>query len=193
MNQRPVLIIGAGGHARVIASLLDGPAEFVDRDAEAALFAAPERLRAADVYIGIGDNAVRERIFDKLVAAGANLPHFIAPHAFVARGVEIGRATVILPGAVVMTGAKIGDNCIVNTGASVNHDCAIGAHTFISPDVTIPADVVIGERCYLSVKCATHRGVKIGNGVTVRSGSVVTDDVRDGVMVAGVPAVEVPR
>jgi len=193
MEKRPALIIGAGGHARVIASLLATTAEFVAIGTEAAFLSVPDRLRTSDVYIGVGDNAARERIFDRLVAAGANLPPFVAPQAFVARDVSLGRGTVVMPGAIVMVGTRIGDNCIINTGSTIDHDCVVGAHTFIAPGVSIPGEVVIGARCFFGVKSATFPRVKIGDSAIVCGGSLVTKDVEPGAKVRGTPAVKLAQ
>lgn len=191
MSRRPVFIIGAGGHAHVIASILATTAEFIAIGTEVAFLTAEEKVRASDVYIGIGDNATRERIYNELIAAGANLPSLVAPHAFVARGVSLGRGTVIMPGAIVMVGTRIGDNCIINTGSTVDHDCVIGSHTFIAPGVSIPGEVVIGERCFFGVKSATFPRVKVGDGAIVSGGSLVTKDVEPGIKVRGNPAIKV--
>ncbi len=191
MTGETVLIFGFGGHARVIASLLDRPSRLIDKEEEDSVFADKATLLNTDIYVGLGDNTIRERIFNRLSEIGVVLPPLVATGAFVSRGAQIGRGAVILPGAVVMTGTRVGDNCIIDLISSVDHDCVVGAHTFIGPGVSIPGHVVIGSRCFFGVKSATFPNVKIGDGVVVRAGSLVTKDVEAGAKVGGVPAVKI--
>jgi sugar O-acyltransferase (sialic acid O-acetyltransferase NeuD family) len=180
------LIFGAGGHARVIATLLGGTVDLVDRHDEEKTFAAGVSDRRA--YVAIGDNRIRERVFSRLVAAGAKLPPLIAPLAYVAPNAIIGDGTIVLPGAAIMPGAAIGRNCIVEMQASIDHDSIVGDHTFIGPGVTIPGEVRIGARCMIGLKASTFPRVSIGDRVTVRAASLVTKDVIEGAKVGGTPA-----
>ncbi|HKD76910.1 MAG TPA: hypothetical protein VKB76_15500, partial [Ktedonobacterales bacterium] len=79
-----------------------------------------------DFYIGIGDNADRRRIAEKLRALGVRLPPCIAPSAFIAPDAEIGDAAVICFGSQIGPRARVGFGCIVNTLSSVDHDCILG-------------------------------------------------------------------
>jgi len=180
-------ILGKGGHARVIASFLPYEVVFIDRDDESAFLHSPPR--GAAVYVGIGDNSIRERVFNSLTAAGIIPNIFVCPGALVAPGAEIGAGSIILPGAVVMTGVKLGENCIVDLVSSIDHDSVVGAHTFIGPGVNIPGQVKIGSRCFFGVKSATFPRVTIGNSAVIRAGSLVIKDVEPGTTVGGNPAV----
>jgi UDP-perosamine 4-acetyltransferase len=195
------LIFGAGGHARVIASLLgDVTARFVVQNpaspvelAEADVLSKIESYRDARFYIGIGDNGIRTRIFDALARAGIVLSNCIAPTAFIAPGARLGAGVTVCPGAAVMAGAVVGDNVIVNTLSSVDHDCRIGEHSQITAGVTLGGGVTMGKSCFVGLKAAILPGVTIGNGVVVMAGSLVTAEQPDNVMVGGTPARVIKR
>jgi len=196
MTGSRIMIFGAGGHAKVIASLLapEHPTFVVrepqasDQISESDVFSAIDRYRHARFYIGIGDNAVRTRIFERLAAADIRPATCIAPTAFVAPDASIGAGVVVCPGAVVMTGAVLGDNVIVNTLSGVDHDCRIGDHSQISVGVTLAGGVVVGRSCFVGLKAGFFPQVTIGDGVIVRAGSLVTSDQPDRVMIGGSPA-----
>lgn len=195
MASGPMYILGGGGHARVIASMVAGGSVFVvpqpataDELAEAQFFDRIADYRDQRVVVGIGANDVRTRLFDRLVASGIRPTACISSHAFIARDAEIGAGAVICPGAVVNARARIGDNAIVNTLAGIDHDCVLGDHTQVAPGVSLGGTVTIGESCFLGIKSAVFPNVTIGNRVKVMGGSLVTKAVRDDVQVGGIPA-----
>lgn len=182
------VIFGRGGHARVIASLLARDATFLAEEEIDRFFERADDYRDAEVYLGIGNNADRRRLFEKLLAIGIRPATCIAPTAFVAKTAEIGKGTVICPGAVVMTGARIGANGIVNTLSSVDHDCRIADHVQLSVGVSLPGEVTVGESCFFGVKSATFPRLSIGDHVIVRGGSLVVKDLPGFVVAGGNPA-----
>jgi sugar O-acyltransferase (sialic acid O-acetyltransferase NeuD family) len=188
MRRRPAFIFGRGGHARVIASLLNRDATFIDRDSESDFFVRLDSYRNADIFLGIGDDVIRRALFAKLRSFKIVPAICVAPNAYVAKTASIGMGSVICPGAVVMTEAKIGMNVIVNTLSSVDHNSQIGDHTQITVGVTLPGNVRVGDRCFFGVKSATFPDVSIGNDVIVRGGSLVVQDIPSNAVVGGNPA-----
>jgi sugar O-acyltransferase (sialic acid O-acetyltransferase NeuD family) len=193
--ERRVYIHGAGGHAHVIASLLDAEPIFVvpepqgrDQMRDVEFFDRIEEFRGADIYIGIGDNADRRRIFDRYRSLGVRVATCVAPNAFVARGAVLGEGALLCPGAVVNARAVIGDNAIVNTLSSVDHDCVLGNHSQVTAGVTFGGWVRVGENCFFGIKSAVVPRVTIGDNVVVMAGALVTQSVPDRVMVGGSPA-----
>ncbi len=57
-----------------------------------------------------------------------------------------------------------------------------------SPDVGDGYQITVGDDCYFGTGCTILAPCKIGNNVTVAAGAVVTTDVPDNCVVAGVPA-----
>ena len=202
MRER-ALIFGSSGHARVIASLIHvryKDITFVTLDgshgslAESLVFADSDRLRASvDVYLGIGDNQIRRRLFEQLAEARFELPSCIADRVFVAHDAVVEKSALLCPGAVVMSGARVGRNVIVNTNSSVDHDCEVGDHTQIAAGVSLGGATKIETNCFLGMRCATLPGIRIGSNSHVMAGSLVVKDIPADVVAGGYPAVIVRR
>jgi len=189
------MIVGTGGHARVIASLLSHAsitllAEFEPASGELRqeeVFGQP-LPENTDFFIGIGDNVLRRRCFERLEALGASLGNCIAPTAWVAPGVKLGRGIFLGPGVVVNTGTQIGDNVIVNTMSSIDHDCTIGADTQITVGVTLGAHLDIGRGCYFGMKSCVLSQLTLGDEVEVMAGALVVRAAPSRVLLGGAPA-----
>jgi sugar O-acyltransferase (sialic acid O-acetyltransferase NeuD family) len=193
--ERKAYIHGAGGHAHVIASLLDRQPTFVvpqpqgpDQMRDVDFFDRIDDFRGCDIYIGIGDGADRKRIFERHRSLGVKVATCVAPNTFVARDAVLGEGVLICPGSVVNTRAVLGDNTIVNTLSSVDHDCFLGSHSQVTAGVTFGGWVRVGESCFFGVKSAVVPRVTIGNNVVVMAGALVTQSLPDGVLAGGSPA-----
>jgi sugar O-acyltransferase (sialic acid O-acetyltransferase NeuD family) len=185
------IIFGAGGHARVIASLVKGPVTLVDQIAEDSFLTSPDILRQSRVYLGIGNDRSRRRVFDRLTSLCITPSVCVAPMTFV-RG-TLGSGTVVCPGSIIMTGTTVGVDVIINTMTSIDHDCVVGDHSQLCPGVTLAGRVTIGEMVFIGTRSAVLPGVKIGSGAKVRAGSVVWKHVEANTLVGGNPAVFVRR
>lgn len=204
-----LLIVGTGGHAKVVADAAVAAIEaqaldlrihgFLD-DREDAL--APtggrvlgriaEGLRAVDpattrVFVAVGDNVTRERIA-AMIPPGAESPPIIHPRAYVAATATVGAGTFVAPGAIVMAGARIGRHVIVNTGASVDHDCEIHDFCHIAPGARLCGSVAVGRLTLVGVGAAVTPGVHIGAGCIIGAGAAVIENLEDGTKAVGVPA-----
>lgn len=205
----PKLVIwGAGGHARVVADIVQLAGEFEiiafleEHSAErhgTHLFGAPivggreslPGLRQDGVthaFIAIGDCAVRLRLAAIAQEQGFRLALALHPRAIIARDVIMGNGSVVMAGAIVNPGARIGENVIVNTAATVDHDGDIGAGAHIAPGVHLAGDVTVGAGAYLGIGSVVREGIHIGTGAMVGAGSVVVSDIPDRVLAYGVPA-----
>ena len=203
-----VLIIGAGGHAQVVADILlrarDAgqqvtPIDYLDDDASLhgkLLLDLPvlgdtstlERIAHDAIIIAIGSNQIRKRLADELSAAGETFVTACHPTAVIAPDVQIGSGVMICAGAVVNTGSVIGTHVILNTGCTVDHHNIISSYAHIAPGTHLGGEVVIGEGALVGIGATIVPRTTIGAWAIVGAGAVVTKPVPAGVTVVGVPA-----
>jgi sugar O-acyltransferase (sialic acid O-acetyltransferase NeuD family) len=197
-------IIGAGGHAKVVADAIltaghHSIAGFFDTDpsrSEGTFFGYPllgpidnwESHSIDNFIVGIGDNLKRKRQFDRLKSAGAKLATIVHPRATIAKGVTLGDGTVVLANVVVNCDTHIGSNTILNTSCTVDHDCVIGAHAHLAPGVNLAGQVQLGEGVFAGVGAKIIPKISVGGWAIIASGAVVIRDIEDGAKVVGVPA-----
>jgi acetyltransferase EpsM len=203
-----ILIIGAGGHAGVVADVLlmaRGAGEPVEPigyldDAPGLVgtsvlglpvlgpLGARTAVRHDAVIVAVGNNADRRRLFEDLRQSGEVLAIARHPSAVIGRNVSIGEGTMICAGAIVNCGSVVGSNVILNTASSVDHDCRIGDHVHIAPGVRLGGNVTIGAGTLVGIGSAVMPGRAVGEWSTVGAGALVHGDVRSGCVVVGVPA-----
>jgi sugar O-acyltransferase (sialic acid O-acetyltransferase NeuD family) len=200
MTDNEIYIIGAGGHAKVVANSARAAgfavAAMFDDDENLwgrSLLGIPihgpiSRIRefpAKPAIAAIGDNANR---FAIVSAASLDWRTVIDPAAHVDSSVVVGIGTAILPGAVVQIDSRIGKHAIVNTSASIDHDCAIGDYVHLAPGVHLAGNVRVGEGAFIGIGAAVIPGITIGAGAVVGAGAAVICDIPDRAVVVGVPA-----
>jgi sugar O-acyltransferase (sialic acid O-acetyltransferase NeuD family) len=206
-----VVIIGAGGHARVIADAIHA-CEAKHRGIRLVGYLEDDRGHVGRknlgkcvlghirdltvtphdaVVIGIGDNRIRRKLFRDLSTQGEKIMTVVHPQATVARDVKMGRGTVVFAGVVINSGASIGNNVILNTGCSVDHDCAVNSHAHICPGVHLGGGVRIGEGVLVGIGSSIVHNRTIGAWSEVGAGAGVIRDVPPRTEVIGVPAVAV--
>ena len=202
----PVIVIGGGGHAKVLVStlLLCGRRilGFVDLSPTAppllgikclgsdaaVLFHAPSDLQLVNGVGSAGSTARRQDVYDRFTREGYGFATVKHPSAIIAPEVEIEDGVQIMAGAVVQAGCRLGANVIVNTGAEVDHDCIIDSHAHIAPGVTICGAVDVGTGAHIGAGATLIQGIRIGAGSIVGAGALVIRDVPRGARVIGVPA-----
>jgi sugar O-acyltransferase (sialic acid O-acetyltransferase NeuD family) len=203
-----VLILGAGGHAQVVADILlriqddDArltPVGYLDDDPVLRgqyLLDVPVLGNIAQlceipheaVVVAIGDNATRRGMFEKLQIQGERFIIARHPSAVIAPDVAIGPGSMICAGAIVNPGSVIGSNVILNTGCTVDHHNRIGDHAHIAPGVHLGGEVEIGEGALIGIGATVMPQRRVGDQSVVSAGGLVHSDVGDKMVAAGVPA-----
>lgn len=204
-----MFIFGASGHAKVVldAARLQGHdvlAVFDDNPAlaggrfmgcpvpggrEALLPWCLESGVTAGI-VAIGQNQVRARVADWLLASGLRLVSVVHPAAIVAAGVTLGEGSVLMAGVVINSDSRIGANCIVNTGATVDHDCDLGDAVHIAPGCHLCGNVRVGGETLVGAGSVVIPGIRIGCHALIGAGSTVVCDQADGIKAAGSPCRE---
>ncbi len=120
----------------------------------------------------------------------------IEPGAIIRDQVEIGTQAVIMMGAVINIGAEIGAGTMIDMGAILGGRATVGKNSHIGAGAVLagviePASaqpVRVGDNVLIGANAVVIEGVQIGNGSVVAAGAIVTQDVPENVVVAGVPA-----
>lgn len=198
MEFRSVIIIGAGGHGKVVADIAQLSGLKVVGFADDVVTGEPlpdlpVLYRIADIpdgstiILGIGDNQARRRIAESL-APRVLFATIIHHTCTVSKYATIGEGSVLMPGAVVKAVTTIGNHVILNTNCAIGHDCVIGNYVHVGPGANVSGNVQIGDGVLIGVGSCIIPGVRIGAGSIIGAGSVVVHDVPDGVTAYGVPA-----
>ena len=205
-----VVIIGAGGHAKVVVDMLQDNADFnlvgcVSQTANSTgLLGLPSmgndealpRIMASGVrhaFVAVGDNRLRAELMRHVAQLGFSLVNAVSRRAVISARVALGAGIAIMAGAVINVDSVVEDGVIINTGATVDHDCRIGACAHIAPGTHLAGNVTIGEGTFLGVGCSVIPGRTIGAWSTIGAGSAVVRDIPGRVVAVGVPATILKR
>ena len=202
-----VVLIGAGGHGRVVLDILrtagvHRPIGFLDADPQLTgqevgglpvlgqvnLLPKLKVQKVKGAIISIGDNHPRLQYFRKISEGGFEMVNAIHPASSVSQTARLGRNVVVAAGAVICTDVNIQDCVIVNTSSVIDHECQIGRAVHICPSATLAGRVSVGDEAFIGLGCNIIQCLKIGSRATVGAGAVVIDDVPEGATVVGVPA-----
>ena len=197
-----LIIIGAGGHGKVIAdnALKNGYTDisFVDDCATGDCMGFPiigtsaeiESLNdgKTDFIIGIGNNSIRKMIAEKYDVNWVTLIH---PSAQISVNVSFEKGTVVMAGAVVNVCTKIGKHCIVNTGAVIEHDNVIEDYAHISPRAALGGTVCIGECTHIGIGAVIKNNITVHKECVIGAGAVTVRNIEHCGTYVGVPAKEI--
>jgi len=199
-----LLIIGAGGHGKVVAdtALLLGWTDVVFLDDRATELESPLGLPIigtladlrglvsaySNAIVAVGNAKLRLDLTDRCRSSGFEVVSIVHPMAFVSRFASIGAGCVVFAQSAVNADARIGVGCIINTGATVDHDCVIGDGVHVCPGAHLAGSVRVGDRSWIGIAATIRQGISIGREVMVGAGAAVVADVADGSTMAGVPA-----
>ncbi|MBO9544851.1 acetyltransferase [Caulobacter sp.] len=199
-----VVIIGGGGHAKVVIESLRASgltvAAIVDADpTPRQVLGVPvvgDDLKLPDLkgqglsqlFIAIGDNRLREKLGRKAQGLGFVLVNAIHPSAVISPSAKLGQGVAVMAGVAINADTDVSDLAIINTGAVVDHDGRLGVACHLGPASALAGGVTVGDRAFLGVGARVIPGVTIGADTTVGAGGVVVRDLPDAVLAIGVPA-----
>jgi sugar O-acyltransferase (sialic acid O-acetyltransferase NeuD family) len=199
----PILLVGAGGHARACIDVIEQEGRFqvsglvgLPGEIDARILGYPvlgtdvELARLirdhAHALVAIGQIKTAEsrmRLFDRLLQFGYVLPVIVSPHAYVSPHATLGAGTIVMHGAVVNAAAVVGRNCIINSQSLIEHDAVIGDHCHVATAVAINSGVHIGAGTFIGSNCSVRQLVKIGDRCLVGMGQRVLADCEAGTQI----------
>ena len=210
-----LLILGAGGHAKVVAETAIASANFSEVAFLDDRCSGPDQLPSvlgfpvlgslalalepahreqfASAAVAFGNATARLNWIEQLDTAGYALPVLIHPTAWVSPSAQLASGSVVFAQAAVQALASIGVGSILNTGCSVDHDAQLAGGVHICPGAHLAGEVQVGARTWIGIGASVIQQVRIGSDVTVGAGAAVVRDLPDGVTAVGVPARVFPR
>ena len=201
MQLGDVVVIGAGGHAKVVISTLSAVGYNVVAAFDDDLSKKGKQILGVEI-VGSIDEVQTQSCLRGVIAIGHNrtraaivkrLPFMqwvsvVHPQTFVDASVEIGEGTVIFAGAIIQPDAVIGEHVIINTSATVDHDCHLEDFVHIAPGSHLGGGVRLGRGCFLGIGSAVIPYRKVGAWATVGAGGIVVNDIPQNIVAVGVPA-----
>lgn len=200
MSKAPILLVGAGGHARACIDVLEQEGRF----AVAGLVGIPDEVGTRIFgYTVLGTDAdlpallhdyvhalvtvgqiksidPRLRLFGLLEKSGCALPVIVSPRAYLSPHAKVGAGTIVMHGAVVNAGAVVGRNCILNSQSLIEHDAVIADHCHIATAASINSGVHIGAGTFIGSNCSVRQCVKLGERCVIGMGQRVLADCEAG-------------
>lgn len=197
-----LIIIGAGGHGKVVADVAQNMNTykeifFLDDSAQGETLGIPiignseqcnEWIDEADYFVAIGDSRTREKFILNLEKMNASIATLIHPKAVVSSYATIGKGTVIMAGAVINAGTKIGQSVIVNTASSIDHDNTIDDFCHISVGAHLAGIVKVGKHTMVGAGATVINNIEICDNCMIGAGTVVTRNIVEFGTHVGVPA-----
>ena len=183
-----LLIVGAGGHGRVVAETaeLEGRWDdiaFLDDRTDVNMVLGHRIIGKMDDYdkfanqyeyaiVCIGENEKRMELIDQILKVGFKVPVIIHPRASVSKYCEIGNGSVILAGVVINTGARIGMGCIINICSCVDHDCTVYDGVHVCSGAVVRSGCRIGGLSYIGAGSCVKSGTDIVERYMLADGEV---------------------
>jgi sugar O-acyltransferase (sialic acid O-acetyltransferase NeuD family) len=191
---KPLIILGSGGHARVLISLLRrqhrpmlgiaDPNRLVgDSELGLKILGGDDAVldypaQQIGLVNGLGslprDRGIRRKLYELFRQQGYSFPPLVDASALIADAVVLADGVQVMAGAIIQTGTVIAENCIVNSGAIVEHDNNIGQHVHIAPGAILSGQVQVGSGVHIGAGATIIQGIQIGRDSIIGAGATVT-------------------
>jgi len=199
LEEKKVLIIGGGGHSRVVIDsfrklgyLIDGivdPAYKIDKLVSGVPVVGGDEVfdrvsvESIEIINGVGvlpGRIGRWKIADRMRNSGFKFVTVVDPDAVISSNVTVSEGVQIMAGCVLQDGVKVGSDSVVNTGTILDHDCDIGEKCWISPGVTVCGGSRIGSNAYIGAGATLLENISIGDGALISAGATVFEEIAPG-------------
>ena len=200
-SNKPVVVLGAGGHAKVIAETLGLAGRQIlgflspDNDPHTPFLNSTilgaddviERYSPGEIDLvnGVGalpQQDLRWRLAAEMRAKGHCFATIIHPTATISDQAHLDEGVQVMAGVIVQTGSYIGKDTILNTGVIVDHDCRIDENCHLAPGVVCSGGVRVKRGVHVGTGSALIQNISIGSGTVLAAGSVIYRDIPEKVV-----------
>lgn len=143
---KKLLILGAGGHGKVVKEValslqehgkpMYTTVDFLDDQLEIAVGKISELevigTRYDEIFCGIGNNAVRKNLLQRIQSMNKTIPVLTHPTAYISPTAVIKDGTIVEPKAIVNAGSIVDEGCIISVGAIVDHDVHVEEYCHVN-------------------------------------------------------------
>jgi len=201
---KPVIILGGGGHGKVLADALlllgieilgiaDPALEVGERvgffglpvlggDEVVSRF-PPDNVLLANGVGSLPGATSRKVLFERFRHSGYRFATIVHPTALRGREIDLGEGVQVMAGTVLQAGVTIGENSLVNTGAVVDHDCHVGSNVHIAPHATLCGGIMVENDVHIGAGAVVAQYLRIGDGAVLGAGASVARNVEAGATV----------
>ncbi|MGD6794149.1 hypothetical protein [Metabacillus indicus] len=144
-----LLILGAGGHGRVVKETANamrnfGKIDFLDDKSDVAIGKLKDYKYFVSNYtytfVALGSNELRMQWMEMLNEAGFKISTLTHPTAYISPSATIATGTIVCAKTVINTNVSVKKGCIVSIGALIDHDSVIEEFCHINTGAIIKAN-----------------------------------------------------
>ena len=195
--KKSVVIIGNGGHGRVIADIvrcsgdeligfLDDGVAPDDKNQVLGRTSGYKLYKDAHFIVGIGNGSIRRKIVEGM--PDVKWYTAIHPSAVISSNAVIGEGSAIMANSTINIDSIVGKHSIINTGAIVEHDNRIGDYVHVSVGAKLGGTVFVGNDTWLGIGAVISNNISICEECMIGAGTVVVHDINEKGTYVGVPA-----
>jgi len=190
------LIIGTGGHCRVILSLLADTKEhevigvielgtprknevilgipIVGSDSDLESYSKYTNL---DIFLAIGDNKQRTNWLKRAHILNFTTPNLISPSAFIHSSVQMGEANIVCGNAFIGPEAVLADNNLINTAVVIEHEVKVGSNCHLAPSSTVCGRSSINDSCFIGAGATVINNIELAIHTKIGAGSTLIQNI----------------
>ncbi len=203
MSDKKIILVGYSGHGLVVAdTAFENNLNVIGYTEKTVNEVNPFRIEylgdesssdfkgwdlEVDFILGIGDNVLREKIFNLILNKGKRVISLKNSSSNISRFAVIGEGVFINRNVTINAFATIGNNVILNSGCIIEHECKINENVHVAPGVVLAGNVIVGAGTFIGANAVVKQGVTIGKNVIVGAGTVVINDIPNGKKIVGNP------
>ena len=194
-EKKPVIVLGAGGHAKVIIDILSqkkinilGMATLnnskkanydfkIFSDEEVIANFDSEEINLVNGLGSLPNDNKRYELSKKYLDFGYKFINIIHTSSIISKSTKILDGAQIMAGVIIGPGCKVGEGTIVNSQSSIDHDCEIENYSHICPGVVCSGNVKIGSFVHISTGVSIINNISIGDNSIIYPGVTLVKDV----------------
>lgn len=130
-----------------------------------------------ELFITVGDDCLRERIYNEAKLKGYKLASYIATNSVYPNNLKVGDNVYIAEKTGIQPFVEIGNNTFI-IAANIGHHSKIGENSLLSVCL-LGAEVEVGRNTFIGLNATIKPKIKIGNFNIIGMNSKITIDTPD--------------